>query len=120
MNDRLGRLRQRFLDEQLDALLVTSAPNRRYLSGFTGSAGALLITADHALLLSDFRYQTQGTREAPAFEFRLVPNGALVEHLPGIVRSRTIDRLGFEANDLTVAQYAQLQESFGRAQVAVE
>lgn len=120
INDRLQRLRQRLLHARVDALLVTSAPNRRYLSGFTGSAGALLITADRALLLSDFRYQTQAMREAPAFEFRLVSNGALAEHLPEIVRALTIQRLGFEANDLTVAQYTQLQESFGAADVTVE
>src|SRR5687768_5964932 len=52
----------------VDAILVTNGDNRRYLSGFTGSAGMLLLTAGAARLLTDFRYVEQATIQAPDFE----------------------------------------------------
>ena len=45
-------------------LAVTRISNVRYLTGFTGSAGLLLLGADVALLVVDFRYQEQAMREA--------------------------------------------------------
>lgn len=57
--DRLARLRASLAHSQLDALLVTALPNIRYLTGFSGSNALVLVTADEALLLTDFRYATQ-------------------------------------------------------------
>lgn len=57
--DRLARLRASLAHSQLDALLVTALPNIRYLTGFSGSNALVLVTADDALLLTDFRYATQ-------------------------------------------------------------
>lgn len=53
---KLTGLRTAAATKELDALLITSAKNRRYLSGFTGSSGALLITDRDAFLITDFRY----------------------------------------------------------------
>jgi len=53
---RLDKLRKGMAEQRLEALLVTGSHNREYLSGFAGSAGYLLITADKAYLLVDFRY----------------------------------------------------------------
>jgi Xaa-Pro aminopeptidase len=69
--DRLARLRASLPPSQLDALLVTALPNIRYLSGFTGSNALLLVTADDALLLTDFRYATQVKQEV-APELRVI------------------------------------------------
>lgn len=121
MHHRLERLRARIAADNLDALLVTSAPNRRYLSGFSGSAGALLITADRALLLSDFRYETQAALEAPAWEFRLLPTTApLPKQLPGLIRELGIARLGFEAGNVTVSDYTKWRDELREAAVTVE
>ena len=54
--ERIERLRELLAQQSLEALLVSGAENRRYLSGFTGSAGVLIITAEEALLATDFRY----------------------------------------------------------------
>ncbi|MFM8780054.1 MAG: aminopeptidase P family N-terminal domain-containing protein, partial [Gemmatimonadota bacterium] len=43
----------------VDAMLVSALPNIRYLTGFSGSNALLLVTADGATLLTDFRYATQ-------------------------------------------------------------
>src|SRR5256714_9311110 len=70
---RLVALRQRLLDLELDGLVVTSPENIRYLSGFTGSLGYLVIAGDAAEILGDSRYWLQMEAEAPAF--RLMPSG---------------------------------------------
>lgn len=124
MHHRLAHIRQLMHDQQLDALLITSPANRRYLSGFTGSAGALLITADRALLLSDFRYQTQAAQEAASFEFRLLANAAaLPTALPSLLRELGLDqpqaRLGFESADVSVAQYSAWQQAFKAEQLRI-
>lgn len=121
MRDRLEQLRHMLHEQQLDALFITNAANRRYLSGFTGSAGTLFVTAEAALLLSDFRYQTQAAQEAPAWTFRLLPSDApLPKQLPLLVREWGVQRIGFEASDVTVAQYSTWQQELRAAQIRVE
>ncbi|MGH9063084.1 MAG: M24 family metallopeptidase [Acidimicrobiales bacterium] len=63
---RLPRLRERFGDAGIDALVVTSQASIRYLTGFTGSAGMLLVGPDTALLLTDGRYRTQSAEQTAA------------------------------------------------------
>ncbi|MEX1029380.1 MAG: Xaa-Pro peptidase family protein [Paenibacillaceae bacterium] len=103
-NQRLAKLRALMADNHTEALLVTSAVNRKYMSGFTGSSGMLLITADKALLYSDFRYRTQAPGQAPSFEF--------IEHqanvLDSILKSALalhITKLAFEAHDMSFETY---------------
>ena len=57
--DRLSRLRQLMAVRKTEALLVSQPENRRYLSGFDGTAGLLLITAEAAVLVTDSRYTQQ-------------------------------------------------------------
>ncbi len=63
---RLPRLRERFADAGIDALLVTRLPNVRYLTGFTGSAAMVLVTATDALLVTDGRYKDQSAEQIAA------------------------------------------------------
>lgn len=67
---RRAALRARLAEHDLDALLVTSAVNLRWLTGFTGSAGALLVSADGRgdLLAVDGRYAERTAAEAPDVE----------------------------------------------------
>jgi Xaa-Pro aminopeptidase len=101
---RLEKLRKRMAEQRLEALLVTGSYNREYLSGFAGSAGYLLITADKAYLLVDFRYTEQAKAQAPQF--------TVVEHeakAMATVRSLLggwgIRELGFEQQHVTYAVY---------------
>lgn len=61
--DRLERLRAALVASELDALLVSALPNVRYLTGFTGSNGLVIVTASEAILLTDFRYAAQAKLE---------------------------------------------------------
>ena len=62
--ERQRTLRSALEGEGLDGLLVTHLPNVRYLTGFTGSAGLLLVHARATVLVTDFRYATQAPAEA--------------------------------------------------------
>jgi Xaa-Pro aminopeptidase len=89
----------------LDALLVTRLVNVRYLTGFTGSNGALLLHSDgRVVLATDGRYTEQAQQQAPDLSVRTDRNvvGALAKGASG--------RLGFEEHDLTVSAYDALHE----------
>jgi Xaa-Pro aminopeptidase len=60
---RLDRLRDAFEEHEVDALIVTTLANVRYLTGFSGSAGVLTVTRDAALLTTDGRYRTQSAEQ---------------------------------------------------------
>ncbi len=60
---RLDRLRATFDEHEVDALIVTTLANVRYLTGFSGSAGILTVTRDAALLTTDGRYRTQSAEQ---------------------------------------------------------
>ncbi len=112
MYQRIERLRMRMRECAVEALLVTSAANRRYISGFTGSAGTLLVTDTAALIFTDFRYRVQVVREAPVFELREIGIAASFPHLlADAARELGLQRIAFEAEHVSVAQYNRLSEA---------
>ena len=114
MSDRLGSLRDYLIRDELDAILVTQGDNRRYLSGFTGSAGCLLVSQNEAILATDFRYVEQAQVEAPAFRTLRVTDG-LAKWLPPLVSDLGIRRLGFEGADLPFSTHRELTAGVGEA-----
>ena len=94
-------LRRRLVAEGLDALLVTEAANVRYLSGFTGSNGAVLVDVDgddESFLATDGRYVLQAGAETP--DLVLVVARAAAEGL--LTDLRTATRIGFDSAQTTV------------------
>ncbi|WP_407688436.1 M24 family metallopeptidase [Mycobacterium sp. HUMS_1102779] len=98
----------------LEAMLVTDLINVRYLSGFTGSNGALLVFADDRgpVLATDGRYRTQAAEQAAGIEVAI--ERAVGRHLVGRAADAGVGKLGFESNVVTVdgfdALTAELQE----------
>jgi Xaa-Pro aminopeptidase len=86
----------------LDAMLVTDLINVRYLSGFSGSNGALLVFADDRVpvLATDGRYRTQAAEQAPDLEIAI--ERALGRYLVGQAADGGVHKLGFESNVVTV------------------
>jgi Xaa-Pro aminopeptidase len=111
MNARLSALRQKMAGQKLDAMLVTQAENRRYLSGFTGSAGYLFITATQAHLATDSRYWEQVGQQAADFTLAKIEAGKSNQLFAELVRAAGATRVGYEAGDLTVATYRDLQKA---------
>ncbi len=109
--NRLTEVRRLLEEKNLQALLVMQAENRRYLSGFTGSAGVLLITPTHAVLSTDFRYWEQSAQQAPDFKVHSA-KGSIKDYLPGLIAEAGHPaRIGFENNTVTVAQYQEMQKA---------
>ncbi len=118
---RLAAIRELLPAHEVDALLVSGPENRRYLSGFTAndpSWGMLLITAEAALLLTDFRYQAWARQEAPEYEVR-IHKVDLADTLGEHLKALKVRRLGFEAVHLTFWQYQRLTQAVADAGVAV-
>lgn len=95
----------------IDAMLVTAAPNVRYLSGFTGSNGALLLTPGSATLLTDPRYTIQGASETSCKV--ITAKGTLVSNAAKIALRKRWRRVAFERNRVSFATYSALHEACG-------
>ena len=105
---RRDALRAALTDKQLAAGLVTALVNVRYLTGFTGSNGALLVTQDgRDLFATDGRYVDQAADQVGDVE-RLITRG-LVRDLVVAAKERGINRLGVESHALTVDEQATAQ-----------
>ena len=112
MSHRLEKLRHKLAEAELDAILVSQGENRRYLSGFTGSAGFLLISDGRAILATDFRYVEQAQSQAPDFEiFRT--EGELQNWFLDLASSLGVKRIGFEADALPFSVHRQLVATMG-------
>jgi Xaa-Pro aminopeptidase len=107
--ERRNALRRVAGERGLDAVLVTNLLNVRYLTGFTGSNGALLVRVDGADLFgTDGRYTTQAAAQVPDVEV-LVDRGTVPALAREAVR-RGVGRLGYESHDVTVDGLAQLEK----------
>jgi Xaa-Pro aminopeptidase len=102
--ERLTRLREKMAADGIDAMLIGSAANRRYLSGFSGSEGWLLITGQKAGLAVDFRYVEQAKIEAPSCEVHHV-KGSVTQWLPDLLKAWQVKQVGIEADHLSVSLY---------------
>jgi len=106
-HDRLQSIRAQFSEWDVDAILVTSDTNRLWLSGFTGSAGRLLITDQQAILAADSRYWEQAEAETEGIE--IFQDGRQHEDTISLVESINVERIGFEANHVSVADATKLE-----------
>ncbi len=116
---RAQRLESELTELQLDALLVETLIDVRYLTGFTGSSGLALIVsaAAHTELgphrfLSDFRYATQSAEQVSQEFEREIVSGELFEALAETLTKHS-GRLGFEEASVTVKEHRRLAELLG-------
>lgn len=110
LSQRLTAVRERLEAWDVDGVLISSTTNRRWLSGFTGSNGQLLIGADIALLATDFRYYQQATAQAPHFTlFKHERTPEATEAFLETAVDAGITRIGVERQHVTLAQMAQLR-----------
>ena len=116
---RLRKLRASIAERGLDALLLSQPENLRYLSGFTGSSGWLLISGQNAILATDFRYVEQAKGESPDFEI-IQTKQELRDWLPGLASDLGWHKLGFEANFISYDSSHKLSEAIKTKQVNLE
>ena len=109
MSVRLDSIRAQFEQAGVDALIVSSDENRRYLSGFSGTAGSLIITPKEAVLATDFRYVEQAGQQAP--EFRVLRTMSSQDWLTDLLKELSVHSLGFESQHMTVATHERLSKA---------
>ncbi len=107
----LDRIRQNMSEQELDCFVIASPVNRRYVTGFTGSAGVVWITATKQILIVDFRYTEQAQEQAPAWD--VITHDGLEEQLKQLIADQNVRSLGIEGEHVTVAQWQKWQDAFG-------
>ena len=107
---RQRRLQSALAENKLDWLLVTHLPNIRYLCGFTGSAGTLLISELGTTFFTDGRYRTQARSEVSSARIIIARKSHVLAAAEFLAASpsRTAQRLGLEPHSVTVGQREQL------------
>jgi len=105
-------------DLKLEAMLVSQAENRRYVSGFTGSTGALLVTATKALFIADFRYYEQVSRQCPDFSLLKQTKTFKVafQQAARLARAKSI---AIESRDVSVGLFQDMQDVLVGAKVTL-
>lgn len=119
---RLERLRERLAGAEVDALVLTNLTNIRYLTGFSGSAGIVVLDTERALLTTDGRYRTQSAEQLAASgaagAVEIVVGGADDQQAAIKALVGEGSRVGLEAADVSWAQATAWSERLGRELVA--
>lgn len=108
---RQEKLRAVLAEQDLDGMLVTNLTNVRYLSGFTGSAGTLLVLPDTQHFITDGRYLSQSAQQVKGFE-RIISNDP---HLKTIQKKELIPdglNLAFEGDFVNVTMFGDMDDFF--------
>jgi Xaa-Pro aminopeptidase len=114
---RLAALRDALGRSDLDALLVTSLPNIRYLTGFSGSSALVVVSALDCVLLTDFRYATQVDDEVGgSAQVRIEPTSLWHGVWPTLTSMPGVERVGFESAHLVHRDFTRLLEQGARWQ----
>lgn len=108
-NEKIKRLRELIKKSDIDGVLITSAENRFYLSGFTGSAGCLFITSKQKYILSDFRYWEQINTETPDFKLlKTQRDNELIGVKSLLKKCPNVKKIGFEDEKVSYAYYKKI------------
>ena len=113
---RIARLRDAAAGAEVDALLVTNLTNVRYLCGFSGTNGQLLVGASGATFFTDPRYRARAGDLVQGAEIDVYDSN-LHESLAPRLTAAGIEKLGIEAATMSVAQKAQLESKLPDAEL---
>lgn len=109
--NKLKKVQVELEKKDLDGILITSAINREYITGFTGTAGAVLINKDQAIFMTDFRYTEQAAEQAVNFEI-IEHKETLEKEIANQLTKLNIKRLAFEETQVTYATYDLYKKTF--------
>src|SRR6476661_3710567 len=94
-------------ERKLDALLVSGAPNVRYLTGFTGDNGNVLVTPEKTILFTDPRFQIQAAQEVSCQV--KIAKGPLVLDVLATIKRLKLKRIGYEPARMTCDVFESLK-----------
>lgn len=110
--ERVAAVRRLLDSSQAAAILISSIPHIRWISGFAGSAGLVLIDRTRARLVTDGRYRSQAEVEAPGFEVDIA-DGSLLDHVGASVSLGPDQSILVQGDHLTASEFGRLQVSLG-------
>ena len=99
-----------FSELKIDAMLVSAMPNIRYLSGFTGDNGLLLVTPESQTLFTDPRFTIQASQECKC-AIKIAPRGPVDPHALEAIHRKKLKRVGFEATRMIYDVHRRLKEA---------
>src|SRR6202035_2220816 len=102
---RQKKLREQLATTRFDALLISHLPNIRYLCGFTGSAGLLLVAETRSFFFTDVRYDTQSREEVKGAKVVIARKAVLSALAESVARGKKRRKgwaIGIESDHLTV------------------
>ncbi|HLH03759.1 MAG TPA: Xaa-Pro peptidase family protein [Bryobacteraceae bacterium] len=105
--ERRARLEPTLAEARANAFLTTARPNVHYLSGFTGSNGAVLILPGRVILFTDPRYATQAPQQSDCEV--VVAKGPLLAEVGKWARRLKLRSLAFEQNRISFEEFTQLR-----------
>ncbi len=106
---RIEKTKEIMAAKELEAILLTSPENRFYLSGFTGTAGKLVITPGKNIFITDFRYVEQAKNEISAFDIKEISKNKK-EKLAEFLNSLDIASIGFEEEYMSYKTHQELNK----------
>lgn len=116
---KLAKLQAKLSEKGLDALIVTNPYNRRYITGFTGTAGMAIITPQEGIFITDFRYTDQAQEQAK--EFKIIEHTQAIElEAKSQLEALQVKNVGFEKFAVTYAEYERFKNVFPVELVPVE
>ncbi|MFN3691257.1 MAG: M24 family metallopeptidase [Fervidobacterium sp.] len=113
-NERMDAVKSKIFEGDLDALLVlniesSNTVTTRYLSGFSGSFSALLITPKRHIIITDSRYWTQ-VKEESSFELvKFLPPRTFLEHVADLINTLELRKIGIEKDRITASMFDTLK-----------
>lgn len=115
MNKKVEALKKSLEERNLDSAIIFKPESRRYLTGFTGSSGYVVITNNRNIFITDFRYVEQALKQCKDFE--------IIEHtkdrtLYDILNGLKIEKLGYEDLFVTVSQYNEFKEKLDKIELS--
>lgn len=94
-----------------DACIVSSMPNMRYYSGFTGDSGVLLVKGDERYLFTDSRYREQAMQQAPDYVYNEFANRSeMWKAVKTVLDQKGWNTLGFEDETILYTDYLAMTE----------
>lgn len=109
LKNRRSRLKRFFEEYSLKAVLFADLSNIRYLCGFSGTEGALLVSPDTAWFLCDSRYTAQAAEEVRGAEVRECAP-VRIDTVAALACEFGLDRIGFEAAHTNVSAFRRMSE----------
>lgn len=106
---KLNQLTKSFEQLEIDALIITNPINRRYITGFTGTAGVAIVSNKGAIFITDFRYIEQATEQAK--DFTIVEHTKAIEQeINNQLQKLNIQKVGFEKDDMTYGSFERYRK----------